>query len=55
MVTVTLVIYGVGLTLGNALGGHFADKALTPTLIFAALCSFRHRADRACTLRLRLA
>lgn len=33
MVTVTLVIYGVGLTLGNALGGHFADKALMPTLI----------------------
>ena len=38
-VTVTLVIYGVGLTIGNALGGHFADRALTPTLIvvFAAL------------------
>ena len=39
MVTITLVIYGVGLTIGNALGGHFADKALTPTLIvvFASL------------------
>ena len=38
-VTATLVIYGVGLTIGNALGGHFADRALTPTLIvvFAAL------------------
>ena len=32
-VTATLVIYGIGLTIGNALGGHFADKALTPTLI----------------------
>lgn len=38
-VTMTLVIYGVGLTVGNALGGHFADRALTPTLIivFASL------------------
>ena len=38
-VTATLVIYGVGLTIGNALGGHFADRALTPTLIvvFVAL------------------
>lgn len=32
-VTITLIIYGIGLTIGNALGGHFADKALTPTLI----------------------
>ena len=32
-VTVTLVIYGIGLTIGNALGGHFADRALKPTLI----------------------
>jgi DHA1 family inner membrane transport protein len=32
-VTATLVIYGVGLTIGNALGGHFADRALAPTLI----------------------
>lgn len=32
-VTAALVIYGVGLTIGNALGGHYADKALTPTLI----------------------
>ncbi|MDB5701449.1 MAG: transporter [Sphingomonadales bacterium] len=38
-VTVTLVIYGIGLTVGNALGGHFADRSLTPTLIvvFVAL------------------
>jgi DHA1 family inner membrane transport protein len=33
MVTLALVVYGVGLTLGNWLGGRFADKALTPTLI----------------------
>ena len=33
MLTMTLVIYGAGLTIGNALGGHFADKALTPTLV----------------------
>jgi len=33
LVTVALVIYGVGLTLGNWLGGRFADRALTPTLI----------------------
>ena len=32
-VTVALVVYGVGLTLGNWLGGRFADKALTPTLV----------------------
>ncbi len=32
-VTVALVIYGVGLTVGNWLGGRFADRALTPTLI----------------------
>ena len=32
-VTVALVIYGVGLTLGNWLGGRFADRALRPTLI----------------------
>lgn len=32
-VTLALVIYGVGLTLGNWLGGRFADKALTPTLL----------------------
>ena len=32
-VTVALVIYGVGLTLGNWLGGRFADKALTRTLV----------------------
>ena len=39
VLTATLVIYGVGLTIGNALGGRFADRALTPTLIavFAAL------------------
>jgi DHA1 family inner membrane transport protein len=33
LVTVALVIYGVGLTLGNWLGGRFADRALTPTLV----------------------
>ncbi len=33
MVTVTLVVYGVGLTIGNWLGGRFADKALNATLV----------------------
>jgi DHA1 family inner membrane transport protein len=33
IVTLTLVVYGLGLTLGNALGGRFADTALNPTLI----------------------
>ena len=33
LVAVTLVVYGVGLTVGNALGGRFADRALTPTLL----------------------
>jgi DHA1 family inner membrane transport protein len=39
VVTLTLVIYGIGLTVGNAAGGHFADKALTATTItvFASL------------------
>ena len=32
-VTATLVIYGVGLTIGNYLGGRFADRALRATLI----------------------
>ena len=32
-VTITLVTYGVGLTIGNALGGRMADAALRPTLI----------------------
>ena len=32
-VTIALVIYGVGLTIGNWVGARFADKALTPTLI----------------------
>ncbi len=32
-VTVALVVYGVGLTVGNALGGKFADRALGRTLI----------------------
>ena len=32
-VTAMLVIYGIGLTIGNYLGGRFADKALTPTLL----------------------
>ncbi|WP_419816406.1 MFS transporter [Glacieibacterium sp.] len=33
VVTLALVVYGIGLTVGNYLGGKFADKALTPTLI----------------------
>jgi DHA1 family inner membrane transport protein len=33
IVTLTLVIYGVGLTVGNWLGGRFADKALAATLM----------------------
>jgi DHA1 family inner membrane transport protein len=33
VVTVALVVYGLGLTLGNWLGGRFADKALTRTLV----------------------
>ena len=32
-VTAMLVIYGTGLTIGNYLGGRFADRALTPTLL----------------------
>lgn len=32
-VTVALIIYGVGLTVGNALGGRFADRRLNRTLI----------------------
>lgn len=32
-VTVALVIYGIGLTVGNYLGGRFADRALRRTLI----------------------
>lgn len=32
-VTAMLVVYGLGLTLGNYLGGRFADKALNPTLV----------------------
>ncbi len=32
-VTAMLVVYGVGLTVGNYLGGKFADKALNPTLV----------------------
>ena len=33
LVAITLVVYGVGLTVGNALGGRFADRALAPTLL----------------------
>ena len=33
MVTVALVIYGVGLTIGNWLGGRFGDRALHRTLV----------------------
>ena len=32
-VTLALVIYGVGLTIGNYLGGRFADRALRATLL----------------------
>ncbi|MDB5479921.1 MAG: putative transport protein [Caulobacteraceae bacterium] len=38
VVTVALVVYGLGLTLGNWLGGRFADKALTPTLVVVLTC-----------------
>ena len=33
VVTLALVVYGVGLSIGNVLGARFADRALTPTLI----------------------
>lgn len=33
LLTVALVVYGVGLTIGNWLGGHFADKNLKRTLL----------------------
>jgi len=33
VLTLALVIYGVGLTIGNWLGGHFADRALHLTLV----------------------
>jgi DHA1 family inner membrane transport protein len=33
VITLALVIYGVGLTIGNWLGGHFADRALHLTLV----------------------
>jgi len=32
-VTLVLFLFGVGLTIGNALGGRLADKALMPSLI----------------------
>ena len=32
-VTFALVVYGIGLTIGNWLGGRFADKALNTTLV----------------------
>ena len=40
-ITIALVIYGVGLTLGNWLGGRFADRALEKTLavVLVALTS----------------
>lgn len=38
VVTVALVVYGLGLTLGNWLGGRFADKALTRTLVVVLIC-----------------
>lgn len=37
MITVALVVYGIGLTIGNWLGGRFADKALTATLTIVLL------------------
>ena len=33
VITLALVIFGVGLTMGNWLGGHFADRALHLTLV----------------------
>ncbi|MFL6178227.1 MAG: MFS transporter, partial [Actinomycetes bacterium] len=33
VIALALVIYGVGLTIGNWLGGHFADRALHLTLV----------------------
>lgn len=33
MVPVTLVVFGVGMTVGNLLGGHLADRALARTLL----------------------
>lgn len=33
VITLTLVVYGVGLTIGNYLGGRFADRALSATLV----------------------
>lgn len=33
LLTAALVIYGVGLTIGNWVGGRFADKQLKPTLV----------------------
>ena len=32
-VTIVLFIFGIGLTIGNTIGGHLADKALMPSLI----------------------
>lgn len=32
-VTLVLVLFGVGLTLGNTLGGRLADRALMPSLM----------------------
>jgi DHA1 family inner membrane transport protein len=37
-VTAMLVVYGIGLTLGNYLGGRFADRALTATLVVVLSC-----------------
>lgn len=33
VITTALIVYGVGLTIGNQLGGRFADRALRTTLI----------------------
>ncbi|ARW15980.1 MFS transporter [Komagataeibacter europaeus] len=34
-VSIALVIYGIGLTIGNWLGGHFADKSVDATILTA--------------------
>lgn len=36
-VTAMLVLYGVGLAIGNVLGGRYADKALMPTLVVSLI------------------
>lgn len=38
MITIMLVIIGIGFTIGNYIGGLFADKSLFGTLIVFLLC-----------------